>query len=115
MRRTKSQRHMTACCKSLYRDVSVRPLTTCSLDSLLYQSKFDILFKAIWNHVPEFFLHYVEYFPTREYARFRHTLRVLGQCAEQLIAQKKRDPLVMEGGRPHDALSICGECSEYDM
>ena len=42
-----------------------------SIDSTLYPSPLDLVFKSLWRYIPEPLLHYVRYLPIREYHRFR--------------------------------------------
>ena len=42
-----------------------------SIDSTLYPSRTDIVFRSLWRYIPEPLLHYVRYLPSREYHRFR--------------------------------------------
>jgi len=42
-----------------------------SIDSSLYPSRFDLVFRALWRYIPEPVLHYVRYLPSREYRRLR--------------------------------------------
>ncbi|KAI9458346.1 cytochrome P450 [Lactarius psammicola] len=41
------------------------------IDSTLYPSPLNLIFKSTWRYIPEFLLRYVRYLPTREYHRFR--------------------------------------------
>ena len=62
-----------------------------SIDSTLYPSRFDLVFKALWCYIPEPLLHYVRYLPSREYRRFRTFLdfsvdfsrRIIGESMEK--------------------------------
>ncbi|KAI9452155.1 cytochrome P450 [Russula earlei] len=44
------------------------------IDSSLYPSQFDLVFRALWRYIPEPLLHYVRYLPFREYRRLRSFL-----------------------------------------
>lgn len=41
------------------------------IDSTLYPSPLNLIFRSTWRYIPEFLLRYVRYLPTREYHRFR--------------------------------------------
>jgi hypothetical protein len=45
-------------------------MTLESVDSTLYPAWYDIVFKSIWNYIPDPLLNFVRYLPTREYRRF---------------------------------------------
>ena len=42
-----------------------------SIDSTLYPSRFDLVFRSLWNYIPDPLLRYVRYLPLREYRRQR--------------------------------------------
>ncbi|EMD32079.1 hypothetical protein CERSUDRAFT_126990 [Gelatoporia subvermispora B] len=60
-------------------------------DSLMFPSKWDILFKATWNYLPISLLRFVNYLPMREYRRFRSTNQIMSRVAKNIIDEKVRD------------------------
>ena len=64
-----------------------------SIDSTLYPSRFDLVFKALWCYIPEPLLHYVRYLPSREYRRFRTFLDISESFSRGIISEsiEKRD------------------------
>lgn len=58
------------------------------LDSVLYPARWKELFQASWRYLPDWLTDYVEYVPTREYKRFRRTLKIIGRIAKDLIDKK---------------------------
>ncbi|KAF8486759.1 cytochrome P450 [Russula emetica] len=59
------------------------------LDSTLYPSRFDLVFKALWYYIPEPLLHYVRYLPLREYRRFRTFLDFSESFSRGIISESK--------------------------
>ncbi|KAI0263467.1 cytochrome P450 [Gloeopeniophorella convolvens] len=55
------------------------------IDSTLYPSDWDVLFKATWRLIPESLLSYVRYLPSREYSRFRRYLDFTRNFAREII------------------------------
>ncbi|KAI0263471.1 cytochrome P450 [Gloeopeniophorella convolvens] len=55
------------------------------IDSTLYPSNWDVLFKATWRLIPESLLSYVRYLPSREYSRFRRYLDFTRNFAREII------------------------------
>ena len=60
-----------------------------SIDSTLYPSRFDLVFKALWCYIPEPLLHYVRYLPLREYRRFRTFLDFSESFSRGIISESK--------------------------
>ncbi|OCH91778.1 cytochrome P450 [Obba rivulosa] len=60
-------------------------------DSLLIPSRIDVLFKATWKYFPMRLLHFVEYLPTREYRRFRGSLKIMKRIGGQIIDEKIKE------------------------
>lgn len=60
-----------------------------SIDSTLYPSHFDLVFRALWCYIPEPLLHYVRYFPFREYRRFRTFLDFSNSYSRSIISESK--------------------------
>ncbi|EMD32080.1 hypothetical protein CERSUDRAFT_77670 [Gelatoporia subvermispora B] len=60
-------------------------------DSLMFPSKWDILFKATWNYLPIRLLQFVDYLPAREYRRFRSTVQIMNRVAKNIIDEKIRE------------------------
>lgn len=56
-----------------------------SLDSTLYPTPLNLIFKSTWRYVPEFLLRFVRYLPTREYRRFRAYLDYARKFSEDII------------------------------
>ncbi|KAH9958826.1 cytochrome P450 [Russula dissimulans] len=55
------------------------------VDSTLYPTPLNLVFKSTWRYVPEFLLRFVRYLPTREYRRFRTYLDYARAFAEGVI------------------------------
>jgi hypothetical protein len=62
-----------------------RRSTADSIDSTLYPSPLDLIFKSTWRYIPEFLLRYVRYLPTREYHRFRTYLDYAREFSADII------------------------------
>lgn len=60
-----------------------------SIDSTLYPSRFDLVFRALWCYIPEPLLHYVRYLPLREYRRFRTFLDFSDNFSRGIISESK--------------------------
>ena len=58
-----------------------------SIDSTLYPSRFDLVFKALWCYIPDPLLHYVRYLPFREYRRFRTFLDFSDSFSRSIISE----------------------------
>jgi cytochrome P450 len=71
-----------------------------SVDSTLYPSSFEILFRSFWRYIPVSILHYVKYWPTREYTRFRRYLQCVQSYAKDIIQKNE------EQGDGKDLMSI---------
>ncbi|KAI0297456.1 cytochrome P450 [Multifurca ochricompacta] len=70
------------------------------LDSTLYPSPFNLVFKSTWRYVPEFLLRFVRYLPTRECRRFREYLDYAREFSRD-VAQKN-----MAKGDGNDMMSV---------
>ncbi|KAI0284849.1 cytochrome P450 [Russula brevipes] len=55
------------------------------IDSVLYPSRVDIIFKSIWRYIPEPILDLVRYLPTREYSRFRRYTKFIRKFSQEMI------------------------------
>ncbi|KAI0249650.1 cytochrome P450 [Lactifluus subvellereus] len=55
------------------------------IDSTLYPSPLNLVFKSTWRYMPEFLLRYVRYLPTREYRRFRTYLDNVREISADII------------------------------
>jgi hypothetical protein len=64
-----------------------------SIDSTLYPSRTDIVFRSLWHYIPESLLHYVRYLPLREYHRFRTFLDFSEDFSRDIVKEstEKRD------------------------
>ncbi len=64
-----------------------------SIDSTLYPSRFDLIFRSLWRYIPDPLLHYVRYLPLREYSRLRTFLDYSQRFSRDLVRQsmEKRD------------------------
>ena len=71
----------------------------------MHPRKWDVLFKATWKWMPESLLAFVKYIPTREYTRFRKTLKIIEGVSRQLVADKKQAYLSGEA-KSKDIMSI---------
>lgn len=60
-----------------------------SIDSTLYPSRFDLVFRALWCYISEPLLHYVRYLPLREYHRFRTFLDFSESFSRSIISESK--------------------------
>jgi hypothetical protein len=60
-----------------------------SIDSTLYPSPIDLVFKALWCYIPEPLLHYVRYLPFHEYRRFRTFLDFTDSFSRGIVSQSK--------------------------
>jgi cytochrome P450 len=60
-----------------------------SIDSTLYPSRLDLVFRALWCYIPEPLLHYVRYLPFREYRRFRTFLDFSDSFSRGIISESK--------------------------
>ena len=58
-----------------------------SIDSTLYPSRFDLIFRALWCYIPEPLLHYVRYLPSREYSRSRTFLDFSESFSRGIISE----------------------------
>ncbi|KAH8995436.1 cytochrome P450 [Lactarius akahatsu] len=57
------------------------------VDSTLYPSRLDVVFKALWHYIPQPILHFVRYLPSREYRRFRSYSDYMRGFARGLIKE----------------------------
>ncbi|KAI0263455.1 cytochrome P450 [Gloeopeniophorella convolvens] len=78
------------------------------IDSTLYPSKFDMVFRSLWRFVPAPVLHYVRYLPMREYRRFREYLDFVRVFARDLIEKSS----AKSGGK--DILSILLQANQSE-
>ena len=62
-------------------------LITNSIDTTLYPSWYDLIFKETWKHIPGPLLECVRYLPTREYRGFRAWLDHVRVFSRGLIKQ----------------------------
>ena len=64
-----------------------------SIDSTLYPSRFDLVFRSLWLYIPDLFLRYVRYLPLREYRRQRTFFDYTQSFSRDLVRQsmEKRD------------------------
>jgi hypothetical protein len=60
-----------------------------SIDSTLYPSRIDLVFKALWCYIPEPLLHYVRYLPFHEYRRFRTFLDFSDSFSRGIVSESK--------------------------
>src|SRR5579863_255544 len=58
-----------------------------SIDSTLYPSRFDLVFRSLWNYIPDPLLRYVRYLPLREYRRQRTFLDYSQSFSRDLVRQ----------------------------
>lgn len=80
----------------------------CSADSLLFPTKITVLFRSLWGLIPNRLLRYVEYLPTRENIRFRHTLKVVNRLSAKIIAEKTKARIQKKDEKERDMMSIFG-------
>ncbi|KAH8998335.1 cytochrome P450 [Lactarius hatsudake] len=71
-----------------------------SVDSMLYPSWYDLIFKETWKYIPRPLLEYVRYIPTREYRGFRSWLDNVRVFSEGLIK------LSTDKGDGNDIMSV---------
>ncbi|KAL0951045.1 hypothetical protein HGRIS_007785 [Hohenbuehelia grisea] len=74
-------------------------------DSTLYPSKFDMLFRALWDHIPESVLKCFEYLPNKEIHRFRSFKVLAKRVAAQLVREKTTSALASEA-TSRDVMSV---------
>ncbi|KAH9986673.1 cytochrome P450 [Russula compacta] len=55
------------------------------IDTTLYPTPLNLIFKSTWRYVPEFLLRFVRYLPTREYRRFRTYLDYARKFSEDIM------------------------------
>ncbi|KAI9440898.1 cytochrome P450 [Lactarius indigo] len=70
------------------------------IDSTLYPTPLNMIFKSTWRYIPEFLLQYIRYLPTREYRRFRTYLDCARDFSREII---KRNA---ENGDGPDMMSV---------
>ena len=56
-----------------------------SIDSLLYPSWYGLVFKSLWDYIPESLLYFVRYLPTREYRRFLRYTNFMRKFSQGMI------------------------------
>jgi hypothetical protein len=79
---------MRTCCRLMRLASTFKGMTILdSIDSTLYPSRFDLVFKALWCYIPEPLLHYVRYLPSREYRRFRTFLDFSDSFSRGIISE----------------------------
>ncbi|KIP05242.1 hypothetical protein PHLGIDRAFT_163819 [Phlebiopsis gigantea 11061_1 CR5-6] len=74
-------------------------------DSTLHPPAWDLIFKRLWSYIPQPILEFMDYIPTREYNRFRRTLRVVNGVSKQLVEEKKA-ALLTESRSSRDIFSV---------
>ncbi|KAH9989043.1 cytochrome P450 [Russula compacta] len=70
------------------------------IDSLLYPSWYDLVFKSIWRYIPESLLYFVRYLPTREYRRFLRFTNFMRKFSQGMIEKS------MINGDGKDIMSV---------
>ena len=83
-----------------------RPDDIFSADSTLYPPKWDLLFKAVWQYIPNPILRFVEFIPSREYRRFRKFLKLAKSVAKELVDQRTSNALEPSN---RNILNVLGE------
>jgi hypothetical protein len=79
---------MRTCCRLMCLASTFKRMTILdSIESTLYPSRFDLLFKALWCYIPDPLLHYVRYLPLREYRRFRTFLDFSESFSRGIISE----------------------------
>ena len=73
------------CLASTFKEMTILD----SIDSTLYPSRFDLVFRSLWWYIPETLLHYVRYFPSREYRRSRTFLDFSDSFSRDIISESK--------------------------
>ena len=79
-----------------------------SIDSTLYPSRFDLVFRALWRYIPEPLLHYVRYLPLREYRRFRTFLDFSDNFSRDIV----RESTERSGGKDMISVLLHANASE---
>ncbi|TFY82541.1 hypothetical protein EWM64_g1476 [Hericium alpestre] len=59
------------------------------IDSTLYPSMFDTIFKSFWKYIPSDILHFVRFLPSREYTRFRNYTQFMRKFAPEIIRKNE--------------------------
>lgn len=79
-------------------------------DSQLNPSLWVVFFRAMWKWTPRPLLRLVQYMPTREYKRFRHTRKVVDKVSTVLVdnAIEEAKAVEIEKGK-RDVMSVLGE------
>ncbi|KAH9025552.1 cytochrome P450 [Lactarius hengduanensis] len=70
------------------------------VDSMLYPSWYDLIFKETWKYIPEPLLEYIRYIPTREYRGLRSWMDNIRVFSRGLIKQS------MDKGDGNDIMSV---------
>lgn len=81
-------------------------------ESVLYPSKFTIIFRTLWLYVPYSIARLVNYLPFGEYKRFRHTMTVVNKVSKGLIAEKTKAFQAGEDFSGRDVMSVLANLSE---
>ncbi|KAG1831991.1 hypothetical protein DFJ58DRAFT_848085 [Suillus subalutaceus] len=76
------------------------------IDTMLYQSSWDIIFKSTWRFLPQAVLRYLKYLPYREYRRFATYLQTAIRTGRTIINEKAAG--TEKGGK--DIISILAPC-----
>ncbi|TFY76007.1 hypothetical protein EWM64_g8005 [Hericium alpestre] len=76
------------------------------LDSTLYPSKLDTLFRAFWRYIPEEPLHLIRFLPTKEYKRFLQYSNVMRRLAPRIIRRNEAS------GNGKDIVSVLARANE---
>ena len=79
-----------------------------SADSFMHPAAWNTLFEASWAYLPILFREYIRYIPTREYRRFRKTLRIVSAVANRLV-EEKSEALLAGDQRSRDVMSVLGK------
>ncbi|KIP07386.1 hypothetical protein PHLGIDRAFT_19184 [Phlebiopsis gigantea 11061_1 CR5-6] len=74
-------------------------------DSVLHLPPIEAVFEGLWTYLPRSLLDHVRHLPTRKYARFERTLRVMNKVSKQLIEQKSE--MLLHGDKTtKDVMSV---------
>ncbi|KAH9997733.1 hypothetical protein BJV74DRAFT_826191 [Russula compacta] len=94
---------MRTCCRSI-RLASAMTIPD-NIDSTLYPSRFDLVFRALWCYIPEPLLYCVRDLSLREYRRFRAFLYFTERFSRGIVREstEKRGANMLNGdGAPNE-------------
>ena len=80
-----------------------------STDVSMHPSKSSILYRLMWNYLPDRLLELTKYTPTRQYSRLRYTNKIFTGVASQLLAERNdKSEFTEKASSSKDVMSILG-------